>query len=61
MNGGKIPFPGTYSVRPETLRAVFMDLATELAKSRAFAGSFWFMRTSGRRTAACSTTQERTF
>src|SRR5262245_52943314 len=24
--GGKLPFPGTFAVRPETLRAVFMDL-----------------------------------
>jgi len=27
--GGKLPFAGTYAIRPETLRAVFMDLATE--------------------------------
>ena len=30
--GGKLPFPGTYAVRPETLRAVFMDLATEFGE-----------------------------
>jgi creatinine amidohydrolase/Fe(II)-dependent formamide hydrolase-like protein len=30
--GGKFAFPGTYSVRPETLRAVYMDLATELGE-----------------------------
>lgn len=28
--GGKFTFPGTYVIRPETLRAVFMDLATEV-------------------------------
>lgn len=28
--GGKYVFPGTYSIRRTTLRAVFMDLATEL-------------------------------
>lgn len=28
--GGKYIFPGTYSIRRTTLRAVFMDLATEL-------------------------------
>jgi creatinine amidohydrolase/Fe(II)-dependent formamide hydrolase-like protein len=28
--GGKYSFPGTYAVRPSTLRAVFMDLATEI-------------------------------
>lgn len=28
--GGHYKFPGTYTVRPSTLRAVFMDLATEL-------------------------------
>ena len=27
--GGRFPFPGTYAVRPETLRAIFMDLGTE--------------------------------
>ncbi len=30
--GGKYSFPGTYAVRPETLRAVFMDLAAELGE-----------------------------
>jgi creatinine amidohydrolase/Fe(II)-dependent formamide hydrolase-like protein len=30
--GGKYSFPGTYAVRPATLRAVFMDLATELGE-----------------------------
>ncbi|HEV2863844.1 MAG TPA: creatininase family protein, partial [Pyrinomonadaceae bacterium] len=30
--GGKHVFPGTYSVRRTTLRAVFMDLATELGE-----------------------------
>jgi creatinine amidohydrolase/Fe(II)-dependent formamide hydrolase-like protein len=30
--GGKYVFPGTYSVRRGTLRAVFMDLATELGE-----------------------------
>ena len=30
--GGKYAFPGTYSVRFATLRAVFMDLATELGE-----------------------------
>ena len=28
--GGHFTFPGTYAVRPATLRAVFMDLASEL-------------------------------
>ena len=30
--GGKYVFPGTYAVRRSTLRAVFMDLATELGE-----------------------------
>lgn len=30
--GGKHVFPGTYSVRRTTLRAIFMDLATELGE-----------------------------
>jgi creatinine amidohydrolase len=30
--GGKYVFPGTYSVRRGTLRAIFMDLATELGE-----------------------------
>jgi len=30
--GGKYVFPGTYSVRRSTLRAIFMDLATELGE-----------------------------
>jgi creatinine amidohydrolase/Fe(II)-dependent formamide hydrolase-like protein len=30
--GGKYGFPGSYGVRPATLRAVFMDLATELGE-----------------------------
>lgn len=30
--GGKYVFPGTYSVRRATLRAIFMDLATELGE-----------------------------
>jgi creatinine amidohydrolase/Fe(II)-dependent formamide hydrolase-like protein len=30
--GGHFLFPGTYAVRPATLRAVFMDLATELGE-----------------------------
>jgi len=30
--GGKYSFPGTYTVRFETLRSVFMDLATELGE-----------------------------
>jgi creatinine amidohydrolase len=32
--GGHFVFPGTYVVRPTTLRAVFMDLAAELNGSR---------------------------
>jgi creatinine amidohydrolase len=28
--GGRFTFPGTYAVRPSTLRTVFMDLASEL-------------------------------
>ena len=30
--GGKFPFPGTYAVRPETLRAIFMDLGAEFGE-----------------------------
>ena len=30
--GGKFAFPGTYTVRPETLRAAFMDLSSELGQ-----------------------------
>jgi len=30
--GGKLPFPGTFAVRPETLRAIFMDLGDELGE-----------------------------
>jgi creatinine amidohydrolase/Fe(II)-dependent formamide hydrolase-like protein len=30
--GGKFSFPGTYAVRFTTLRAVFLDLATELGE-----------------------------
>ena len=30
--GGKFIFPGTYSIRRTTLRAIFMDLATELGE-----------------------------
>jgi creatinine amidohydrolase len=30
--GGRYVFPGTYTVRPATVRAVFMDLATELGE-----------------------------
>src|SRR5215211_3764240 len=30
--GGKYIFPGTYAVRRNTLRAIFMDLATELGE-----------------------------
>ena len=32
--GGKFSFPGTYAVRFETLRAIFMDLATELGEQK---------------------------
>ena len=32
--GGKFSFPGTYSVRFGTLRAVFMDLASELGEQK---------------------------
>ena len=31
-DGGKYVFPGTYSIRRTTLRAIFMDLATELGE-----------------------------
>jgi creatinine amidohydrolase/Fe(II)-dependent formamide hydrolase-like protein len=37
--GGKFVFPGTYTVRPSTLRAIFMDLATELGEQ----GFRWIM------------------
>lgn len=30
--GGRFPYPGTYAVRPATLRAIFMDLATEFGE-----------------------------
>ncbi len=30
--GGRFSFPGTYAVRPSVLRAMFMDLATELGE-----------------------------
>jgi creatinine amidohydrolase/Fe(II)-dependent formamide hydrolase-like protein len=30
--GGKPSFPGTYAVRPSTVRAVYMDLATEIGE-----------------------------
>ncbi len=30
--GGKYAFPGTYTVRPQTLRATFMDLSSELGQ-----------------------------
>ena len=32
--GGQYVFPGTYAIRPDTLRAIFMDLATELGEQR---------------------------
>ncbi len=32
--GGKFNFPGTYAVRFETLRSIFMDLATELGEQK---------------------------
>lgn len=32
--GGKYSFPGTYAVRFETLRSIFMDLATELGEQK---------------------------
>lgn len=37
--GGKFAFPGTYSGRPETLRAAFMDLSSELGQ-QGFRGIF---------------------
>ena len=37
--GGQFVFPGTYAVRPSTLRAVFMDLASELGDQ----GFRWIM------------------
>jgi creatinine amidohydrolase/Fe(II)-dependent formamide hydrolase-like protein len=30
--GARFPFPGTYAIRPDTLRAVFMDLAEEFGE-----------------------------
>jgi len=30
--GLRFPFPGTYAIRPETLRAIFMDLGAELGE-----------------------------
>ena len=32
--GGQFSFPGTYAVRFETLRSIFMDLATELGEQK---------------------------
>jgi hypothetical protein len=29
---GTFPFPGTYAVRPETLRAIFMDLGEDFGE-----------------------------
>jgi creatinine amidohydrolase/Fe(II)-dependent formamide hydrolase-like protein len=37
--GGRFTFPGTYAIRPSTLRATFMDLATELGEQ----GFRWVM------------------
>lgn len=37
--GRQFVFPGTYAVRPSTLRAIFMDLATELGEQ----GFRWIM------------------
>ncbi|HUQ89609.1 MAG TPA: creatininase family protein [Vicinamibacterales bacterium] len=37
--GGRFNFPGTYTVRPSTLRAIYMDLATELGEQ----GFKWVM------------------
>lgn len=37
--GGRYSFPGAYAVRPSTLRAVFMDLASELGEQ----GFRWIM------------------
>ena len=37
--GGKFSFPGTYAVRPATLRAIYMDLASELGEQ----GFKWVM------------------
>lgn len=37
--GGRFVFPGTYAIRPATLRATFMDLATELGEQ----GFRWIM------------------
>jgi len=37
--GGHFAFPGTFAVRPSTLRAIFMDLATELGEQ----GFRWIM------------------
>ncbi len=41
--GGRYVFPGTYSIRRTTLRAVFMDLATELGEQ----GFRWIFVTHG--------------
>ena len=37
--GGQFRFPGTYAVRPSTLRSIYMDLATELGEQ----GFKWIM------------------
>lgn len=37
--GGRFSFPGTYAVRPSTLRGMFMDLASELGEQ----GFRWIM------------------
>ena len=48
--GGLFSFPGTYAVRPSTLRAVFMDLASErgIEPTRGGARSSPFIRCSAR-------------
>ena len=37
--GGQFTFPGTYAIRPSTLRATYMDLAAELGQQ----GFKWIM------------------
>ena len=51
---GKLQFPGTFAVRPETLRSVFMDLGDEFGE-QGFRGSSSFTCTAGRNTTRPST------
>ncbi len=55
--GGQFRFPGTYAVRPSTLRAIYMDLATELGEQSVRWIMGWSTCTDLRCTPARSTRQ----